>query len=79
MDAVVKTVKGKGYEPAEGNQPSFHGTGPFDKSNGKRSKSPGAISYTEAFGQAITTLAAKDEKIVAITAAMTLGTGLTDF
>jgi 1-deoxy-D-xylulose-5-phosphate synthase len=75
----VKTEKGKGYKPAELNQPSFHGTGPFDLSNGRRHKVSGPVSYTQAFGEAMVNLGKKDDKICAVTAAMTLGTGLSDF
>ena len=75
----VKTEKGKGYEPAESNKPSFHGTGPFDKSNGKKHESKGHPSYTEVFGKTVTQIAQEDERIVAITAAMGKGTGLDGF
>ena len=75
----VKTVKGKGYEPAEMNKPSFHGTGPFDKANGKKVSKPGPLSYTAVFGKTMVQLAEKDERICAITAAMAQGTGLVDF
>ena len=75
----VKTVKGKGYEPAENNQSSFHGTGPFDKSNGKRVSKDGPQTYTEAFGKAIVKIADEDNRICAVSAAMTSGTGLTSF
>jgi 1-deoxy-D-xylulose-5-phosphate synthase len=82
-DAVlihVLTKKGKGYEPAEKNPALFHGVGPFDRETGKILKGKGgAASYTGIFGQAIRRLAAEDERIVAITAAMPDGTGLSGF
>ncbi len=82
-DAVlihVLTKKGKGYEPAEKNPALFHGVGPFDRETGKILKGKGgAASYTAIFGQAIRKLAVEDERIVAITAAMPDGTGLSGF
>ncbi|MEE4254727.1 MAG: 1-deoxy-D-xylulose-5-phosphate synthase [Desulfuromusa sp.] len=77
----VLTKKGKGYEPAEVNPPMFHGIGPFDPETGKvNGGKPGAaISYTKAFGETLIDLASKDERIVAITAAMAEGTGLKKF
>ena len=75
----VKTTKGKGYEPAERNQPAFHGTGPFEVSTGKSTKKGGAPSYTSVFGKTLCELAATDDRIIAITAAMLHGTGLEDF
>ena len=82
-DAVlihVLTKKGKGYKPAEDNPSLFHGVGPFDIASGKVIKGKGgAASYTAVFGSALCKLAAEDERIVAITAAMPDGTGLTSF
>ncbi|MBI1921796.1 MAG: 1-deoxy-D-xylulose-5-phosphate synthase [Geobacter sp.] len=82
-DAVlihVITKKGKGYRPAEENPSLFHGVGPFDRITGKVHKAKGgAASYTAVFGTAIRRLAAEDEKVVAITAAMPDGTGLSGF
>jgi 1-deoxy-D-xylulose-5-phosphate synthase len=75
----VLTQKGKGYKYAEEDAPRFHGIGVFDKVTGNSDAQPGQLSYTDVFGQAIVELAEKDEKIVAITAAMSLGTGLVDF
>ena len=73
----VLTVKGKGYKPAEKNPEYFHGLGPFDPETGKplpkKDKRP---RYTKVFGQTLLEYARKDPKIVAITAAMPLGTGL---
>ncbi len=75
----VLTKKGKGYEPAEKNPDIFHGIGPFDIVSGRPHSSEGAPTYTKIFGDTITELAAKDEKIVAISAAMVSGTGLKRF
>ena len=82
-DAVlihVLTKKGKGYKPAEDNPALFHGVGPFDIATGKVLKGKGGTaSYTAIFGTALCKLAAEDERITAITAAMPDGTGLTGF
>jgi 1-deoxy-D-xylulose-5-phosphate synthase len=82
-DAVlihVLTKKGKGYKPAEDNPSLFHGVGPFDISTGKVLKGKGgAASYTAIFGSSLCKLAAEDDRIIAITAAMPDGTGLTGF
>ncbi len=82
-DAVlihVLTKKGKGYRPAEENPALFHGVGPFDAATGKVLKSKGGgTSYTAVFGQAMKKIATDDERVVAITAAMPDGTGLTSF
>ncbi|MFZ5898554.1 MAG: 1-deoxy-D-xylulose-5-phosphate synthase [Bacillota bacterium] len=74
----VLTTKGKGYKPAETNPDKFHGVGAFDAETGKVKKN-GRVTYTEVFGRTLVTLAQEDERIVAITAAMTSGTGLTEF
>ncbi|NPA15964.1 MAG: 1-deoxy-D-xylulose-5-phosphate synthase [Deferribacteres bacterium] len=74
----VLTRKGKGYKPAEENPRSFHGVGPFNIETGKPVKK-GKITYTEAFSEAIVRLAENDPQIVAITAAMPDGTGLSKF
>ncbi|HEX8960916.1 MAG TPA: 1-deoxy-D-xylulose-5-phosphate synthase [Geobacteraceae bacterium] len=76
----VMTTKGKGYPPAEQNPDQFHGVGPFDVTTGKvTAVKGGAKSYTGVFGDTMVKLAAEDEKIIAITAAMPDGTGLTPF
>lgn len=76
----VLTTKGKGYPPAEKNPALFHGVGPFDIATGKVLKGKGgATSYTALFGATLTRLAEEDDRIVAITAAMPDGTGLTGF
>jgi len=74
----VSTKKGKGYKIAEENPSRFHATGPFDIGTGK-SKKVKSKDYSEVFGDKLVELASKNEKIVAITAAMKDGTGLTKF
>lgn len=74
----IKTIKGKGYSPAENDPASFHGVGPFQISDGKMEKFD-ALSFTEAFSNTVVALAARNPKICAITAAMSKGTGLDAF
>lgn len=75
----VKTVKGKGYEPAEKDPTLFHGVGPFEKETGKIINNANGKTYTQVFSDKIISLAEKDKNIVAITAAMADGTGLAEF
>ncbi|KAB1442983.1 1-deoxy-D-xylulose-5-phosphate synthase [Pseudodesulfovibrio senegalensis] len=77
----VLTKKGKGYEPAENNPTYFHGVGRFEPETGLARKFPGAAypSYTEIFGNMLCRIADRDEKVVAITAAMPEGTGTSCF
>jgi 1-deoxy-D-xylulose-5-phosphate synthase len=73
----VVTQKGKGYAPAEKSADKYHGVVKFDVATGAQAKSkPGAPAYTKVFAQALIAEAKKDDKIVAITAAMPAGTGL---
>ena len=73
----VITEKGKGYKPAEGNRPKFHGISPFDKLTGQVLKKAGAPpSYTSVFGNALKQIMEENKKVVGITAAMPDGTGL---
>lgn len=74
----VVTKKGRGYSYAENDPAAFHGIGPFCTSDGTVEKYD-ALSYTEAFSNALLNLAEKDSRIVAITAAMSKGTGLAPF
>ena len=74
----VVTTKGKGYKPAEENPSLFHGIGKFDVETGKSIKTSTTPSCSSVFGKKVTKLMEKDEKIVAITAAMLIGTGLQD-
>jgi 1-deoxy-D-xylulose-5-phosphate synthase len=73
------TVKGKGYKPAECDPSKFHGLGRFEVSTGEPVTKTGAPSYTKIFGQTMVRLAEEDDRIVAITAAMPEGTGLSQF
>jgi 1-deoxy-D-xylulose-5-phosphate synthase len=73
----VVTRKGKGYAPAEAAADKYHGVVKFDVVSGVQAKSPGgAPSYTNVFSKALTAEMVRDEKVVAITAAMPAGTGL---
>jgi 1-deoxy-D-xylulose-5-phosphate synthase len=74
----VVTHKGKGYGPAENAADKYHGVVKFDVVSGKQDKGPGGgpPSYTAVFAKALTREMERDEKIVAITAAMPSGTGL---
>lgn len=75
----VITQKGRGYAPAEENPGNYHGLGPFDVATGIPNPSSGSISYTEVFGNTICKLAESNPDVVAISAAMPAGTGLTQF
>ncbi len=76
----VTTKKGQGYAFAEKNPSYFHGVGSFDAETGTSiSKKSSVPSYTQVFGDTLIEMAKKDERIVAITAAMPEGTGLTEF
>jgi 1-deoxy-D-xylulose-5-phosphate synthase len=74
----VVTKKGKGYAPAENAADKYHGVVKFDVVSGKQDKGPGGgpPSYTSVFAKALGDEMARDEKVVAITAAMPSGTGL---
>ena len=74
----VLTKKGKGYKIAEENPDKFHATGPFDLKTGEPKKAKG-LDYSKVFGNKLVELAEKNDKIVAITASMKDGTGLTKF
>ena len=74
----VLTTKGKGYEWSEKYPRKFHGIGPFDTQTGQASGS-GGLSYSRVFGETLTALASKDDKIIAIAAAMGTATGLLPF
>ena len=75
----VLTKKGKGYAPAEQNPSVFHGVGPFDIATGKSKKESTEKSYTDIFAESLIKEGKEDSRIVAITAAMPDGTGLTKF
>jgi 1-deoxy-D-xylulose-5-phosphate synthase len=73
----VVTQKGKGYQPAENSADKYHGVVKFDVATGAQQKSKaGAPQYTKVFAESLIKEARKDDKIVAITAAMPSGTGL---
>jgi 1-deoxy-D-xylulose-5-phosphate synthase len=75
----VYTKKGKGYSLAEKSPEDFHGVGPYDIESGEPSGTKIWNTYSDVFGKTITELAGKNEKIVAVTAAMPSGTGLSHF
>jgi len=73
----VVTQKGKGYAPAETSADKYHGVVKFDVATGAQAKSKGgAPQYTKVFGESLIKEAKKDDRIVAITAAMPSGTGV---
>ena len=72
----AQTIKGKGYDIAEGKEEKWHGVGPFDLSNGASVKKSSAKSATQIYTEALMHLAQNSEKIVGATAAMPSGTGL---
>jgi 1-deoxy-D-xylulose-5-phosphate synthase len=76
----VTTTKGKGYRPAEENPVYFHGCGQFEIETGNGTCAYSDIpSFTDVFGKTMVAMAARDKRIVAVTAAMPEGTGLSEF
>ncbi|MCL2373424.1 MAG: 1-deoxy-D-xylulose-5-phosphate synthase [Defluviitaleaceae bacterium] len=75
----VLTKKGKGYNCAERSPTNFHGVGTFHIDTGEPTKVRTSLSYTDVFGQHLCKLAEKDKRIVAVSAAMSDGTGLEEF
>jgi 1-deoxy-D-xylulose-5-phosphate synthase len=73
------TVKGKGYGSAEEDARKWHGVAPFDLDSPAAAAKAGPVTYTQAFGEAAVECAKRDPKVVAITAAMPDGTGLTKY
>ena len=74
------TTKGKGYAPAEKERAKYHGVGKFDRDHGVTPSAPPKVpAYTSVFSDAMLAEAARDDRIVAITAAMPEGTGLSAF
>ncbi len=73
------TQKGRGYAPAQSNPERFHGAAPFNRATGEPLSNSTLPTYSEVFGQTICGLAGRDERIIAITAAMPEGTGLSGF
>lgn len=74
----VITTKGKGYEWAEKYPRKFHGIGPFDKETGE-TVSKGGVTYSKVFGDTLTDIATRDDKVVAVVAAMGTAAGLLPF
>ena len=75
----VITKKGKGYKPAEESDDKFHGVSKFNIETGSSLSNSNKKTFSEIFGETLTKEALEDEKIVAITAAMSSGTGLNIF
>ncbi|RKZ28149.1 1-deoxy-D-xylulose-5-phosphate synthase [bacterium] len=76
----ILTKKGKGYEPAESDSSKFHGISCFDPETGEKEQTPGETpTYTKAFGEAMLEMAEEFPGLCAITAAMEIGTGLSNF
>jgi 1-deoxy-D-xylulose-5-phosphate synthase len=73
------TKKGRGYAPAQTNPEKFHGTAPFNRATGEPLKNATKPTYSSVFGETLVKLARKNDKIIAITAAMPEGTGLSHF
>ncbi len=72
----LRTVKGKGYTPAEKDPASWHAPGLFDPATGKRAEKPSDPKWQEIFGSTLVELARNDERVAAITAAMLSGTSV---
>ena len=75
----VITQKGRGYTPAVRDPENFHGVGKFVRENGESASGSGALTYSDVFGRTLTRIARRDPRVVAISAAMTSGTGLKGF
>jgi 1-deoxy-D-xylulose-5-phosphate synthase len=73
------TQKGRGYAPAQSNPERFHGTAPFNRATGEPLSNSPAPTYSAVFGKTLCSLARHDERIIAVTAAMPEGTGLSGF
>ena len=75
----VRTTKGKGYQLAEDDPVYWHGPAPFQVETGEIAKKSAPPSYTAVFADALSELAAKDPRVVGVTAAMSEGTGIDRF
>lgn len=75
----ISTQKGRGYEFAEKHPEKWHGATPFDVATGTPLTAASGVSYSGIFGETIVEMAEKNDKIIAITAAMPAGTGLSEF
>ena len=75
----VVTKKGKGFKFAEKDATKFHGISPFDDETGEKKATSSTKSYSQIFGETMMDIAENDKKVVAITAAMASGTGLSEY
>jgi len=75
----VITRKGKGYEPAEGDPCTYHGVAPFNPETGKSENKPSGKTYTSVFGDWLCDMAEQDDRLMAITPAMSEGSGMIAF
>ncbi len=75
----IVTQKGHGYEPAESNPGKFHGVGKFNPENGCAIAASGKKTYTQVFGEWLVDMAAKDQRLIGITPAMSDGSGMHEF
>jgi 1-deoxy-D-xylulose-5-phosphate synthase len=75
----VITKKGRGFLPAENDPCSFHGIGPFERDSGEKIKNGDGESYSSVAGRTLAEIGKRDKKVVAVTAAMKEGTGLSEF
>lgn len=75
----VVTRKGNGYVPAMRDPEHFHGIGKFDPDSGEVKTDAGTVTYSDVFGKALAKIARRDPRVVAVSAAMITGTGLTGF
>ena len=75
----IVTQKGHGYEPAESNPGKFHGVGKFNPDDGQAVGTSGKKTYTQVFGEWLLDMAAKDQRLIGITPAMSDGSGMNEF
>ena len=75
----IVTQKGHGYEPAESNPGKFHGVGKFNPNDGQALGTSGKKTYTQVFGEWLLDMAAKDQRLIGITPAMSDGSGMNEF
>jgi 1-deoxy-D-xylulose-5-phosphate synthase len=75
----IVTQKGHGYEPAESNPGKFHGVGKFNPDDGQAVVTTGKKTYTQVFGEWLVDMAAKDQRLIGITPAMSDGSGMNEF
>lgn len=75
----IVTQKGHGYEPAESNPGKFHGVGKFNPDDGQAVATGGKKTYTQVFGEWLLDMAAKDQRLIGVTPAMSDGSGMNEF